>query len=326
MNVAGLLAGPIVDFCTISYDGNKIEHDEDTWVLTGYRLIILLGIFANVLALITSFFMREIKVDSHEEDGDEISGSKSRVAEFHPMKGSPRQIFRDVFYTKTFWRFMAVCVITLMVRMIFRHLDATLPKYIVREFGEDVPKGTILSINPALIIILVPIVTVLFNHVDPLVMIHHGSYISALSVFIIAMSTTVEACILFVIVLSIGEALWSPRFFDYCMSVVQEGREGTYLALSSAPIFLVKLPVGFMSGYLLQKYCPEEGDRNSKKMWFIIGCATIPSPILLSVFWKCLSKSSNKEIVSGRDMEQNLIQSDLKNDETFQINKEIELS
>ena len=179
--------------------------------------------------------------------------------------------------------------------MIFRHLDATLTLTLiltltdmVREFGDDVPYGTIYAINPAIIIILVPIMTALFKNVDPLTMIHHGCYVSALSVFILAFSTSVPACILFVIVLSIGEAMWSPRFYDYCMSVVEEGREGTYIALSSAPLFLVKLPVGFMSGYLLQKYCPEDGERNSQMMWWIIGLTTIPSPILLTIFWKCI--------------------------------------
>ena len=73
------------------------------------------------------------------------------------------------------------------------------------------------------------------------------------------------------------------------MSVSKEGREGTYGALSSAPLFLAKLPVGFMSGYLLEKYCPEEGERRSKMMWFIIGITTVSSPIFMSLFWKYIS-------------------------------------
>ena len=72
--------------------------------------------------------------------------------------------------------------------MIFRHLDATLPKYMLREFGDDVPKGTIYSINPALIILLVPLVTAATTTVSPLIMIHHGSYISAASVFCLVLS------------------------------------------------------------------------------------------------------------------------------------------
>ncbi len=178
--------------------------------------------------------------------------------------------------------------------MIFRHLDATLPKYMVREFGDSVPKGTIYSINPLLIMILVPIIQAATSKTDPLLMIHHGCYISAASVFFLVFSTSIEACVLFVIVLSIGEAIWSPRLYDYTCSIAKEGREGTYMALSSAPLFLAKLPVGMMSGYLLQKYCPEEGERNSKLMWLIIALTTASSPILLTLMWGYVSKRENE--------------------------------
>ena len=47
-----------------------------------------------------------------------------------------------------------------------------------------------------------------------------------------------------------------------------ECHEGKYMAQSSAPLLLAKLPVGFMSGKLLQRYCPKhlgEGEvRHSK--------------------------------------------------------------
>lgn len=123
--------------------------------------------------------------------------------------------------------------------------------------------------------------------VNPLLMIHHGTYVSALSVFFLAFSTSLPACVFFVITLSIGEAIWSPRLYDYTTSIAPEGREGTYMALSSAPLFLAKLPVGFLSGLLLQRYCPEhleEGEvRHSKTMWMIIGLSTIVSPILTTL-------------------------------------------
>lgn len=197
--------------------------------------------------------------------------------------------------SRSFRRFLVVCLISLNVRMIFRHLDATLPKYMVREFGQDVAKGTIYAINPALIIILVPLVTAATSSVDPLVMIHYGSYVSAASVFILAFSTSIWACVVFVSVLSVGEAIWSPRLNDYTMSVCKEGQEGTYMALSSAPLFLAKLPVGFLSGILLEKYCPIEGERHSKTMWLIIGLLTASSPILLTILWGYVSKRDDDD-------------------------------
>jgi len=224
---------------------------------------------------------------------DNAASSSPKVTQFQPIKGSTFKILSETVRTPNFRRFLLVCLLTLNVRMVFRHLDGTLPKYMMREFGPDTPKGMVYSINPALIIVLVPIITAATSTVPPLVMIHRGTYVSALSVFFLALSTSLPGCILFVVTLSIGEALWSPRLYDFTMSVAQEGREGTYMALSSAPLFLAKLPVGFLSGLLLQRYCPEtleEGEvRHSKIMWWIIGLSTIVSPIMITVLWGYIS-------------------------------------
>lgn len=323
MNVASLLSGILVDAFTIWYnrDDEDVEHSPG-WSLTSYRVIILSGVVANIFACLVTLTIREIKVVSSDDDKclplkprihqehngleENDENSSACITEFELSRGKPIDIWKEVLQTKSFWRFLAVCLITLNLRMIFRHLDATLPKYMVREFGENTPKGTIYSINPALIIFLVPLLTAATTKINPLVMIHHGSYISAISVFCLVISTSIPACILFVIVLSIGEAMWSPRFYDYTMSVVKEGREGTYMALSSAPLFLAKLPVGVMSGYLLQKYCPEEGERQSKMMWLIIGLTTAVSPILLTLCWGYVSQKDEDESKQDEFLDSNV--------------------
>jgi len=319
MNVGALIAGPMVDILTRYYNSKLGEdtqldgNDDDnisTWKMTTNRAIILSGVVANFFAICIAFSAREIKVDANsnsiplpteDDQHDKASNgnnqtrppSASNIAEFKPLKGSTFQILSDTIRTPNFRRYLLVCLLLLNVRMIFRHMDGTLPKYMMREFGADAPKGLVYSINPFLIIILVPIITAATTTVEPLVMIKYGTYVSALSVFFLAFSTSIWACVMFVVCLSIGEALWSPRLYDYTMSVCQEGREGTYMALSSAPLFLAKLPVGFLSGLLLQKYCPEhveEGEvRHSKTMWLIIGLISILSPICITVFWGYIS-------------------------------------
>jgi hypothetical protein len=82
------------------------------------------------------------------------------------------------------------------------------------------------------------------------------------------------------------------------------------MALSSAPLFLAKLPVGLLSGVLLQKYCPETLDeengevRHSKTMWLIIGLSTICSPILITLLWGYLS-GGDRAIASRRSSDDN---------------------
>ena len=152
---------------------------------------------------------------------------------------------------------------------------------------------------------LVPIVSAMTAHIDPLVMIHVGSYVSAASVFFLAVSTTIWSSCIFMILLSIGEAIWSPRLNDYTVSVSEEGREGTYMALSSAPLFLAKLPVGILSGVLLQKFCPESledgEERHSRVMWLIVGLLTATSPILLTCCWSYVSKKEDRSEAEFRE-------------------------
>mmetsp|Transcript_8172 Transcript_8172/g.17666 ORF Transcript_8172/g.17666 Transcript_8172/m.17666 type:complete len:682 (-) Transcript_8172:184-2229(-) len=358
MNVGALVAGPLVDYVTLYYNGQNEEHgmenndamdtdgttteDADAinnatmdsaatsleWSMNANRAVILSGVVANFIAVIVAFTVREIKVDAsssssrlestkyattsssstlnadenNEQSNNNNNGGSNnapKIKEFQPIQGSSYEILWETMRTPNFRRFLVVCLLTINVRMVFRHLDGTLPKYMIREFGENTPKGRVYAINPAIIIFLVPIVTAATTAVDPLLMIHRGTYVSALSVFFLAFSTSLPACVMFVITLSIGEAIWSPRLYDYTMSVAQEGREGTYMALSSAPLFLAKLPVGFLSGVLLQKYCPEtmaEGEvRHSKTMWWIIGLTTIVSPILITLLWGYISGGEDGE-------------------------------
>ncbi len=46
------------------------------------------------------------------------------------------------------WKFMVMCLITVNLKQIFRHVDATLPKYLIRAYGCDAPVGLIYGINP----------------------------------------------------------------------------------------------------------------------------------------------------------------------------------
>ncbi len=86
--------------------------------------------------------------------------------------------------------------------------QATLPKYLIRAFGCGTPIGLIYAINPTLILLLVPIVgavTQTWSHFD---MIHYGGYLSALSPLFLVAFNTLWSTVPFVVMLSMGEAIW----------------------------------------------------------------------------------------------------------------------
>jgi hypothetical protein len=59
----------------------------------------------------------------------------SGVQVFTPQKQPIHLVIKELLGSKTFWRFMAFTLILSNLKTIFRHLDATLPTYLVRSFG-----------------------------------------------------------------------------------------------------------------------------------------------------------------------------------------------
>jgi POT family proton-dependent oligopeptide transporter len=133
------------------------------------------------------------------------------------------------------------------VRVIYRHLDATFPKYMVREFGKDALYGSVIAINPLCVVIMVPLMAPALIHFQPLHVRNHlcsrfnrekllriissqkchvkpnghvcqliilGTLISTLSPFILALGHNYVTAICFVTTLSLGEAIWSPRLYE----------------------------------------------------------------------------------------------------------------
>jgi len=283
MNVAALCSGLLIDLMEIQLNSGM------TLFGTYYsprRLIILSGMVLSFAGGLTSLFFREIKVSEDDEE------AQAMVVKFV----TPWQVAAEVSHLPQFWRFLGITVICINLKMIFRYLDAVLPTYLVREFGPYTPKGTINSINPAMIILLVPLVSALTTEYLHFDMIHLGGYISGMSALPLALSTSIPAAITFVVVLSLGEAIWSPRFYDLTVSMAPEGREGTFVALGAAPLFFAKFPVGLISGHLLDAYCPKEGERSSRTMWLIIWGMTMCSPIFLTVCQRCLRSSAGKDV------------------------------
>lgn len=307
MNIAALFSGYLVDIIratipSANSDPNSIctatSNTEGTSIAGPYRALLASSAAACVLMAILSCFLREVQVS---DDG--------AVEDFTPKKESVFSLLREILCEpqKMFLRFLLFVTLLTGVKQIFRHLDATLPKYMLRSIGCDAAFGSVYSINPFMIIFLVPIVTSFTLKVPCFKQILYGSFISSFSVFFLTFSKQYWAEILFVIMLSLGEAIWSPRLYEYSATIAPKGREGTYMALASIPQFLAKFLVGSTSGLLLDYYCPcfksscepcciselapgASGCSGGQIMWAIIGATTIISPILVLLFKNVITK------------------------------------
>ena len=309
MNVAALLSGFAIDALRLGLP-NGISNDESSPLRSPVRVVVLSTVATSLGALCVSWRFRDLPPSG---SGTGSGGGPSVT--WRTQADNARGVLRN----RRFWQFLAMAVFTLNLKQIFRHMDATFPKYAVRAFGCDAPFGSIYAINPAMIILGVPIVAAATPRVRHFDMIFRGGWITALSPFLLAWRQTYAGACAFVTVLSLGEMVWSPRWYDYTMACAPPGKEGVFGALALAPVFAAKLPTGLLGGCLLQTHCPaapggdcppsgrtgggggaegaegaEGGTRcDGRALWGTVGLVTLTSPVLIAVFHRWLRDSGD---------------------------------
>jgi dipeptide/tripeptide permease len=204
-------------------------------------------------------------------------------------KQNPLAVLGEVVRDGGFWRFMLLIGFLVLVKAIFVHMHSTWPKYITRERGEDFDWGWLWALNSVLILVFVPIVTAFTRKLKAYTVIVIGSFITAASPFVFALGTSTTIQVAAIVVLTVGEALWSPRSYEYNVSIAPPGREATYVSLAVLPYFMAKFLVAMTAGKLLTAYCPPTGERHSAVMWVIIGLMTLLGPVGILAFRRVIS-------------------------------------
>jgi dipeptide/tripeptide permease len=249
--------------------------------ISAYGLVFAIGFLCAVLAFFVSLLIRkDVDLEAKEETPTE----------------SPVKIAKELFGEKPFHRFLLFVGLLAVVRLMFQHAFMTFPKYVTREMGAAYPFGKVWAINPIMIIILVPIVTALTRHRSAFSCIVAGAFISALSPFVLCLGATHATFVGMVVVLSLGEALWSPRVYEYAATIAPRGRESSYMGLSYLPLFVAKIVVGPLSGFLLAHYVPENAPRRSEIMWLIIGVMTLIGPVLMLFLRRTIEASNERPV------------------------------
>lgn len=172
------------------------------------------------------------------------------------------------------------------VQTLFTYNWLILPQYISRCYegwiGEKFEIAS--NFNPILIFIFVPIITALTYKRKVYNMMILGTFVMAAPAFFLSLGTNFWTLLSYLVFMTIGEAMWQPRFLQYAAEIAPQGRTGEYMGVAQLPWFLTKLLVpAIYSGYMIEKYCPAEGAKDPQTMWIIFGLIAIASPILLLI-------------------------------------------
>ena len=285
--------------------------------ISTYQTIIFLGLLFTIPNLLLMYFGLREGVEATDEGVKIITAEPKYPGEpFHraflfscrdALKDWAR-IFSSLWTQPTFYRFLAFFGLVVFVKLILYHMYYTFPKFGIRELGAGAPIGHIFGLlNAVIVVILAPVVGALTQKFTAYKAVVIGTAITAVSVFLMAMPPAwfqgladgwlgelighrwlglegpvhplYVAIVLCVALYSIGESFYSPRLYEYPAAIAPKGQEGSYLALSMLPYFIAKFFVGSISGFLLARYCPAEGPRNSQMIWLIVGLMAMISPL-----------------------------------------------
>jgi MFS family permease len=247
----------------------------------------------------------QITPDAPKQAGDNLWRSFWRTVS-DGARGTVR-LFGGLVRQAGFYRLLAFLLLISFLKLIFMQMDYVFPKFGIRELGEGARVGRLVAINNILIVFFVPFVGAMTQRFSAYRMVVVGGVISASSVFIMALPPIwfqpladgfvgrwighgylglagdvhpyYVMITLFVLLMSFGEAFYSPRVYEYAAAIAPRGQEASYAALSYIPFLLAKLIVGTVSFRLLAKYCPEVGARHSGSMWLVIGIIAAIAPV-----------------------------------------------
>jgi MFS family permease len=285
------------------------------WDLTTYRTLFLVSWAIELLVLPALWFLRE----GAEVTDEGITIAPARISTrtgrafsraWQTVRDSGREtsrFFTELLGQKGFYRLLSFLLLISFLKLVFMQMSYVFPTFGIRELGAGAPVGRLWAINSYVVIFLVPVVGALTQRFSAYRMVILGGAITAASVFIMTLpprwfQTLADGwpgnwvghyylglrgnihpyyvmIALYVIVLSFGEAFYSPRVYEYAAAIAPKGQEASYGALSYTPFLLGKLLIGTISGTLLAKYCPEHGERHSGMMWLFVAFTAMIAPV-----------------------------------------------
>jgi MFS family permease len=181
-------------------------------------------------------------------------------------------------------RFLFFIFALLPVRTLFVHQWTTMPDYVTRAYSPDVGARFewVSGLNPAIILLGTPFVAAVTARIHVVKMMVAGTLVSAVSSFLLVPGPNLTALIAYVVLFSVGEAMWSSRFYEWIATSAPANRVGTYMGVALIPWFLAKATTGLYSGSMLKAFCPADGPKDTGTLWLIYGAIGLISPIALA--------------------------------------------
>jgi proton-dependent oligopeptide transporter, POT family len=265
LNFGAMIIGPISAHVRTTFDR---MHAARTTALSGYNAVNVVCTIVTAATLFAFALSMTRAVEANLVRGDEPTGRATAEG---------RAPYRDA-------RFLFFVFALLPVRTLFAHQWLTMPEYVLRSYPQaiaDRMEWLVESMNPLVILFGVPTLTALTKRFHVLAVMIVGSFVSAASTFLLAGGPRTIMLIAYLVLFSVGEALWSSRFYEYTSELAPHGRVTQYMGIAGLPWFVAKATTGLYSGWVLERFVPAHGAQRSGAMWSLYGAIALLSPASL---------------------------------------------
>ena len=229
----------------------------------GDQGLIYINYFAAIMTLLALiavfFFYKSTKTDGQGKSFAEIGSGLLKVL------GNGRLIIL-ILIISGFW-------------MIQSQMYATMPKYVIRMIGADASPGWYANVNPLVVFVLVNFITSFMKKRTALTSMTIGMLIIPLSALVMSFGSQIGTdyvlglhpvafmMIIGIAMQAVAECFISPRFLEFFSLQSPKGEEGLYLGFSHLHSFISYLFAFGLSGFLLDKYCPDPRNFSSTEAY-----------------------------------------------------------
>jgi dipeptide/tripeptide permease len=199
-----------------------------------------------------------------------------------PPARSMAKVLADMVLVFGNLRFMLFLVIFSGFWAMFWHVFYALPFY-VKDYLRFARFEVIETVDAITIIFVTIPATALAKRLKPLSAMVLGFALATACWFIMGAIPTVAGAVAAMMLFAVGEAIQSPRFYEYVSNLAPAEQVGTYMGFAFLPIALGTFIAGWSSGYLVKHYV-EGGNPNAPQMWYVVGVYGVVSTILMVLY------------------------------------------
>jgi proton-dependent oligopeptide transporter, POT family len=176
-----------------------------------------------------------------------------------------RQVFSDMVMVFGNLRFMTFLVIFSGFWLMFWNVFLLVPFY-----GTDILHfenfELLETIDAACIILFTIPLAALAKKLKPITAMITGFVIASFCWVIMGASISLTATFVGIALFAIGEAIQSPRYYEYVSNLAPKGQVGTFMGFAFLPVALGAIGCGYLADYLKNNLLHS----NPSKMWFIV--------------------------------------------------------